>query len=169
MLQLAKIMKSLSPAIKGLITGAVMLITAFTLYYTKQPADSPLQWMAYIIYAAGIVWTLVSYRQSPAFTGKFGDLFGQGFKCFIVVTLVMVCFTGVFSAMHPEFAEEAAQNYKKELIEKKERTPAEIEDIVKKVRKQYTAQLISASIFGYLIIGAIVTAGASAFLTRRNQ
>ncbi len=162
--------KKLSPAIKGLITAALMLATALTLYYTKQPANSPLQYLAYALYAGGIIWTLFEYRRSPAFTGKFGELFGQGFRCFIVVTLVMVTFTGIFSKMHPEFAEETAKAYKEQLIKEKNTLPDQIEKEVATFKKQYTLRLVSASIFGYLIIGTIITAACSGLLlTRRNQ
>lgn len=161
--------QKITPALKGLITGLLMLAVALFLYFTKQPFDSGLQYLVYISYAAGIVWTLISYRKSVAQAPKFGELFGQGFRCFIVVTLVMVAFTGIFSAAHPEFAKEAAQNYKQELLKEKNKTPAEINEMVMKAEKQYTVQLISASIFGYLIIGAIVTAGCSALLIARKQ
>lgn len=162
-------LQKITPALKGLITGLLMLAVALFLYYSKQPFDSGLQYLVYIIYATGIVWTLVSYRRSVTTNPKFGELFGQGFRCFIVVTLVMVAFTGFFSAAHPEFAKEAAQHYKQELLKEKNKTPAEINEMVTKAEKQYTVQLISASIFGYLIIGAIVTAGCSALLIVRKQ
>ena len=161
-------MQKITAPVKGLITGILMACFAYSLYYVKEPSDSGLQYIAYAIYAAGIIWTLLAYRNSPAFTGKFGGLFGQGFRCFITVTLIMVVFTGVFTAMHPEFADEAAQNYRKELVEKKDKTPAEIDEIITKVKKQYAIQLISISIFGYLIVGSAITAAASALLIKRQ-
>ncbi len=86
-------MNKLTPLIKGIITAAVMVITSLILYYSKIPADSGIHYAIYILYAAGIAWTLISYYRSASFTGKFADLFGQGFRCFIVVTLIMVAFT----------------------------------------------------------------------------
>jgi hypothetical protein len=163
--------KNISPALKGLITGIVMLCLAIALYYTNQPGDSPYQYIAYFIYAAGIVWTLLDYRKSPAFTGKFGDLFGQGFRCFIVITLIMVVFTGIFSKMHPEFAEQAANSYKEQMIKEKQKdkTLPEIESEAEMLKKHFTTSLVFASVFGYLIIGAVVTVGASALLIPRKQ
>lgn len=165
--------KQISPTIKGLITAGLMLATALGIYLAKLSPDSPLQYIVYILYAVGITWTLVSYRQSETYTGKFGDLFLQGFKCFIVVTLVMVIFTAVFSKMHPEFAEEASQHYKEQLIKEKDKsnkTPAEIDEEVAKVKNYYTTGLVYASIFGYLIIGTVVTAAVSGLiLIRREQ
>jgi hypothetical protein len=159
---------NLTPAVKGLITGIAMALTSLGIYYSKDPANASLQYIIYIIYALGITWTLYMYHQSTLYTGKFGDLFAQGFRCFIIVTIIMVSFTAVFSKMHPEFAEEMSEAYKKELITKKEKMPADIDKEVLTYKKQFTVRLVSASIFGYLIIGAAVTAAVSAFLIKRK-
>jgi Protein of unknown function (DUF4199) len=160
--------KNPSPAVKGLITGILMIVSALIIFYTDQPPDSPLQYLIYIIYAGGIIWTVVSHSYSASFAGKFSDLFSQGFRCFIVVTLLMVLFTGLFIKMHPEFAIQEARAYKEQLIKQKNKTPDEIDEIAAKVEKQYMISHISVSIFGYLIIGAGITAIVSALLIRRK-
>ena len=162
-------MKSfISPPLKGLITALLMIGIVLFIYINRKTATPTYQYLIYGVYAVGILWTLFDYRRSPAFTGKFGGLFAQGFRCFIIVTIVMVIFTGVFSAMHPEFAEENSQAYKEELIRQKQKTPDEIDKETEDYKKQYTLRLVSVSIFGYLIIGAGVTALGSALLTRRS-
>lgn len=162
---------NISPAWKGLITGLVMISISLGVYYADLPASSPIQYIIYAAYGLGIIWTLFAYRRSASFTGKFGDLFGQGFRCFIVVILMMVSFTYIFSKMHPEFAEESASAYKEALLKekKKDQTPAEMDQLVSKYQSSFTTILVFGSIFGYLIIGAGVTAAASALLTRRNN
>jgi len=159
----------LSPAIKGVFTASVMIAISLITYYSGLPANSPFQYLIYAVYALGITWTVVAYRNSESFTGQFGALFNQGFKCFIVVTLLMVAFTGMFSKMHPEFAEESAKSYKEELVLKStDKTPSDIDEDVVRYKKGYTLALIYGSIFGYLIIGAAVTAATSLLLRRRN-
>jgi hypothetical protein len=162
-------MIKITPLIKGLITGALMLTISLILYYTNQPADSSLQYLAYIFYAGGITWTLLDHARSPAYTGKFGNLFGQGFRCFIVVTLVMVIFTAVFTKMHPEFAEESASYYRAELVKRGDRLPAQIDEEVKTYKEQFVTSLVSISIFGYLIMGAIFTAAGAGLLIMRRK
>ena len=157
--------RPLSPALKGLITGLAMIGFAFLLYYLKTPGDSPLQYIAYAIYAGGILWTLLDFRKSTEFTGKFGQLFGQGFRCFIVVTLIMVVFTATFL----KFAEEGSQHYREYLLKnEKSKMPDQIEADVKQYRSQFNTQMTFSSIYGNLIVGAIITAGLSALFMRRN-
>lgn len=154
--------------LKGLITAIVMISVFLGIYYSGKDADDRLQYLIYFIYAMGITWSVVAYRQSAVFTGKFGDIYTQGFKCFIVVTLVIALFYGVFNYQHPEFAEKTSKVYKEKLIKEKLKFPVEIESEIATFKKQYTLKLVSGAIFGYLIIGAGVTAVLSALLTRRN-
>src|SRR5262245_34165762 len=97
-------MSRLTPLVKGFITASVMLGLTLYIYYRKE-SDSPLSYLLYAIYAAGILWALIEHHKFINSDAKFGELFGQGFRCFIVITLIMVTFTGIFTAAHPEFAE----------------------------------------------------------------
>src|SRR5688572_3577599 len=103
-------MNQFTPLIKGIITGILMVCISLLVYYTNVPSDSGLHYSIYIIFAAGIMWTLFSFSRSDTFTGAFADLFGQGFRCFIVAILIMVAFTAIFNFLHPEFAVEEAEN-----------------------------------------------------------
>lgn len=144
------------------------MATSLTTFYTLPPT-SPFHYLVFAVYAVGIIWTLVSFSRSPENTGKFGVLFNTGFRCFIVATLLMVVYTFTFNKLHPEFGEESAAAYNKELLVNPEsKTPVEIEEAVARYRKGYTMALVYGSIFGYLIIGVAVTAVASVILTRRK-
>ena len=158
----------ISPVLKGLITAAVMITVFLVIYTTNKDSGSSLQFLVYGIYGVGIIWTLLAYRNSAAFTGKFGDLFSQGFKCFVVVTLCIAIFYGVFNYMHPEFVEETAARYREQLLQEKNKLPTEIDSAIATFKKQYSLKLVSGAIFGYLIIGAGITAALSALLTRRK-
>lgn len=164
-----KVNLRLTAAVKGIITGVLMILCFLLTFYYGKESKIPLEYFVYGIYVLGVIWTLIAYRRSAAFTGKFGDLFAQGFRCFIVVTLIMVVFTFVFSKMHPELAENAARSYKEHLLEQKEKLERDIDEEVENVRKNYNTVVLYGSIFGYLIIGAGVTAAASGLLMRRNN
>jgi hypothetical protein len=162
-------MNKITPLIKGIITGTLMVSTSLLLVYTKQPANSGLDYIVYVLYAGGIVWTLLAYSRSENYIPKFGAIFGQGFRCFIIITLMVVIFTGIYASLHPEIAEEAAKQYKAELIKDGNKTPAEIESIVSNAKKQFVTGNISLAIFGTLIMGTIFTAaGAGLLLIRRK-
>jgi hypothetical protein len=161
-------MKKITPLLKGVITGILMVAVTLALFYTKKIPESGL-YVIYSIYAGGIAWTLLAYFRSPEYTGKFADAFGQGFRCFIVVTLIMVTFTGIFSAAHPEFAEEDAKLYREYLVEQKNKLPAEIDAMVKDEKENYTTKNMWRAAFGTLISGAIFTAAGAGLLILRRR
>ena len=157
----------LSPLIKGIITAIIMMGVSLAAYYGL-PTNSPLHYIVFALYAAGIIWTLIAYKNSPAFSGKFGDSFNTGFRCFIVATLLMVLYTFTFNKMHPEFAEESARLYKEQLLKEKDKLLPDIEAEAVRYENGYIKAVVYGSIFGYLIIGAAVTAAASLILTRKK-
>ncbi|MFC0771444.1 DUF4199 domain-containing protein [Terrimonas alba] len=160
-------MNKLTPLVKGIITGAAM-VSAFLVAFYTVPENSPVHYFIYALFAAGIIWTLISYKMSTSFTGKFADLFGQGFRCFIIAILIIVAFITIFHKFHPEFAEKDAVYYREALVKKKGKTPAEIDELVADNKKRYTTKVVYLTIFGYLILGTIVTAAGSALLMRRK-
>ena len=161
-------LQNLNATKKGLITGVLMIALSLLFYYSGKSFDSPLQYLIYVVYAAGIVWSLYSFSRSAESTNKFGAYFLQGFKCFIVVTLLMVIFTFVFNKMHPEFKEQMGVAYKDELLKKGNATPAEIASNVEKMKEFYLTMLISGAIFGYLLIGSVITLVSSFLFMRRK-
>jgi hypothetical protein len=161
-------LKNLNATKKGLITGLIMIGMSLAIYYSGQPFDSPLQYLIYAVYAGGIIWTLFEFSKSEENTNKFAAFFLQGFKCFIVIALLMVVFTFVFNKMHPEFKDAMAKAYSDDLIKKGDKTPAEVLKNVEKAKDFYLTMMISGAIFGYLMIGAVITAAASLLFMKRK-
>lgn len=164
-------MTKLSPLIKGTITGITLVALQLLYYYNGVPGDSYLIYLVYAAYAAGIFWTLWDFSRTDAFTGKFGELFNQGFRCFIMVIIISVIYVYTFRKSHPELAEQSAQYYREQLVQEKGRTPKEIDELVEKARKNDTAGNIQVTIFATLILGVLFTAGSAVAILqmRRNK
>jgi hypothetical protein len=161
-------LKNLNATKKGLITGLVMMGISLAIFYSGQPFDSSLQYLIYVVYAGGIVWTIYEFSKSEENTNKFGAFFLQAFKCFIVITLLMVVFTFVFNKLHPEFKEGMVKAYNDEMVKKGNSTPAEITKNIESAKDYYLTMLISGAIFGYLIIGAVFSAATSLMFIKRK-
>jgi len=150
-------MKNLSATYKGLITGTLMILVSIGIYSRQGNFQNNLQYITYLIYIAGIVWTLNDYRKSETENKTFKAYFSQGFKCFIVVTLLMVAFTWIFMKMNPGMTEQMARQTEIELIKTGNKTPQEITDAVANAKKYFIPMLTSIAIFGYLLIGSVIT------------
>jgi len=161
-------LKNLTATNKGLIAGIVMVGLSLLFYYSGQPFDSPLQYVIYLVYAAAIIWTIYDLRRSEENTNKFAAFFLQGFKCFVVIALLMVVFTYIFNKMHPEFKNEMVKAYTAEMIKDGNKTPAEIATNIERAKDYYITMLISSAIFAYLLFGAVITAATSLLFLKRK-
>lgn len=162
-------MKSLTATQKGLLTGVAMILVSIVIFYTKGNFQNSLQYITYSVYVAGIIWTLVEFSKSGNAPNKFGAYFSQGFKCFVVVTLLMVIFTAAFLLLQPQLTTEMAGIVRQDLVKNGNYTPAEIDAKVSMAKKSFLPSLIMGAVFGYLVIGSLVTAIASAFIMQKQK
>ncbi|HRX95269.1 MAG TPA: DUF4199 domain-containing protein [Chitinophagaceae bacterium] len=157
----------LKPAVKGLITALLMIVAALIIDQTGN-TNPRFQYFVYLIYGTGIFWTLYAKSRQEDTIGSFKEYFSTGFRCFIIITLLMVVFTIIFLKMHPEFLEQEAIATKEYYIQKGGKTPAEMEELANMAKKRYPVLVISLSIFRYLLIGTGFTVFFSLLFTRRK-
>ncbi|NDF98138.1 MAG: DUF4199 domain-containing protein [Chitinophagia bacterium] len=155
----------LHPALIGFISSLLMIASLLGGYYQFITSGETAQLIAYGWYGAGIMATLLLHGANAK---GFGGKFSLGFRCFIVVTLALVLFTYLFNTLHPETAQQAAIALRAEMIKANNRTPDEIERDVNLFREGFATMVVSRSIFGYLMFGALVTAMGSFILTLRK-
>ena len=162
-------MNKLSATLKGLITGIVMVLISILIFVAEGNFENNLQYITYSVYVGGILWTLMAFHNNATETRKFRSYFSEGFKCFVVVTLLMVLFTFIFMKLNPQLKEEMAKQSRLNLVNKGNYTPAEIDQRVEMARKYFVTMLISMAIFGYIIIGSLLTAIIGAILIRNKK
>ena len=162
-------MKNFSATYKGLITGSLMILVSIGIFFYRGNFENRLQYITYCVYIGGIVWTLIAFKQSSEENKTFKNYFSQGFKCFIVVTFMMVAFTWIFLQVNTELKEEMARHYREDLLRSGNKTPQEIDTMVTNAKQYFVTMLTSMAIFGYLLIGALVTVIAAAFLSQNKK
>lgn len=161
-------LKDLTATKKGLLTGIVMIGLSLLLYYVlKWPLNQKDQYVLFCVYIAGIGWSLLSYKQSSAEDKTFKNYFSTGFKTFIVVTLLFVLFTFIFFTFNTAYRDAGIAENNALLLKEGNHTPAEIESNAKQLKQIFMPVMVGITTFKYLIIGALVTAVASAFLSRK--
>ncbi|MEP7165583.1 MAG: DUF4199 domain-containing protein [Ferruginibacter sp.] len=162
-------MKKLSATYKGLITGTVMVLISIGIFYFKGNFENNLQYITYFVYIAGIVWSLIDFKRSDAESKTFKKYFSEGFRCFVVVTFMMVAFTWIFLKLNPALINEMSRHTREELVKSGNKTGQEVDTLVSSAKQYYITVLTSMAIFGYLFIGALVTLIASAFLSQQKK
>lgn len=157
-------MPKTTPLIKGLITGLVIIVTMLLLGYFGIPAESGAGYLIYVFYGLGVGWAIYDYSRSADFTGKFGGMFSAGFRCFIVVTVLLVIYAFIFYSLNPQIKEESAVAMKEFLVKEKKLTPDQIEQQVTDYKKGFTTLMLSVTVFQNLILGVLFSAAWSVFV-----
>jgi NADH:ubiquinone oxidoreductase subunit 6 (subunit J) len=158
-------MKNISARNKGLVTGTIMIVISICIFLIKKSFENGLQYIVYTTYVAGILWTIFTFKKETDNTATFKQYFAEGFKCFIVVTLMMVLFTLIFILLHPELKEQMAELLKAEYSKMKDITPLDIENRIAAAKKFFLPGYIMGAVLSYLVIGALITVVAAGFLS----
>jgi len=163
-------LKNLTPTKKGLVTGLLMVALSLFFYYAlKMPVNQKEQYMLLSVYVAGIIWSLYAFKQASTEDNSFKTYFSTGFKTFIVVTLLMVVYTFIFFTFNTAYREAGIAENNAMLLQQGNHTPAEIESNANQLRQIFMPVMIGITTFKYLILGALVTAIASGFFSRKQQ
>ncbi len=159
----------MTPLIKGIIAGTVMVGISVILQYTGRANSPAAQNLFYVLYGGAIAWTLIAYYRSPDYKPAFGPIFGQGFRCFIIIALITVIFAGVNATLHPEEKAKALESYAADLKKEGNRNEAEIKKMIDSADKQFVTGQVYVAAFGTLIIGAAFTAAGAGLLLMKKK
>ena len=146
-----------------------MILTSLGIYAAKQNFDNGLQYIVYTTYVAGILWTLFTFKKEKGNNATFKQYFAEGFKCFIVVTLLMVLFTLVFILMHPELKEQMVTLMRADYANAKDLTPVDIENKIDAAKKFFLPGFLMGAMLSYLAIGAMISAVGAGFLSVKRE
>lgn len=162
-------MKQLKVQYIGLITAGLMIgASLFSFYVLKNPVESNFQFIVYILFTAGIVWSLLNHSASENVNKNFKDYFSAGFKTFVIVALLMAIFTFIFFSFNTSFRDTKIAENTKMLIAQGDHLSNEIVENEKQLRKMFMPIMISSAVFRYLILGAIITAITGGFLSQKK-
>ena len=163
-------LKDLNATKKGLITGLLMIVLSlFFFYVLKLPVNQKEQYIIFSVYIAGIIWSLFAYKQTATEGKTFKNYFSTGFKTFIVVTLLMVLYTFIFFKFNTAYRDAGIAENNAMLLKEGNHTPAEIESNANQLKQIFMPVMVGITTFKYLILGALVTAIISGFLSRKQQ
>ena len=163
-------MKNISAKNKGIVTGAIMIALSLIFFYKLNlPTNGKNQYVIFLIFIAGILWSLISYNLSGTSEQKLKSYFSEGFKTFIVVTLLMAVFTFIFYKLNPQIMENGILENNKMLLKEGNKTPMEIKENADKLRGIFMPMMVGINIVEYLFLGSLVSLIAGAYLSQQKK
>ena len=163
-------MRNISAKYIGLLTAAAMVAASLILFYVFHfPENGKNQYIIYGIYAVGILIGLLLYHKKNTDEVSFKNHFSEGFKVFVVVTLIMAVFTFIFYKMNPQILENALVEINTYNAKDADKTPAEITANAEKLRGIFIPMMIATTTVKNLVLGALITIVAAGFLSQKKS
>lgn len=163
------IMKSLSAKYIGILIGIIMVSLCLYLFYTMHlPPNGRNQYFIPAIFTGGIIWGLLSFHNKVNGPAAFKEYFSEGFKIFVVVTLIMALYTFIFYKLNPQILEDTLVTNNELIIKEGNHTPGEIETNSNKLRSIFMPMMLTVNTLKYLLLGTLVTAITAGFLSQKK-
>ena len=163
-------MKNISAKYIGLLTAAAMVAASLILFYVFHfPENGKNQYIIYAIYTVGIITALILFNKNTGDESAFKNYFSEGFKVFVVVTLVMAVFTFIFYKMNPQILENALVEINTYNAKDVDKTPAEVTANAEKLRGIFIPMMIATTTVKNLVLGALITIVAAGFLSQKKS
>jgi hypothetical protein len=152
---------------KGFVTALFMVIASLLCFYWFHlPENGNSQYLILLIYTLGMLWVMDSARKKIV-TGKFGSYFQEGFRGFIVCTLIMVIYTYFFYRFNPDILEAGIRINNQLILAEGNKTPAEIQANSEKIRDLFMPMMISLNTIKFLFLGAMISTLLAVFFSQK--
>ena len=163
-------MKKLNSQSIGLITaGAMIAVSLLAFYAMHLPVENKFQYLVYMIFTGGIVWSLYNHAANNVTKNDFKHFFTAGFKTFITVALIMAVYTFVFFSFNTGFRDSRIAENAKMLLAEGNHLPNEIAENSKQLKSLFMPIMISSAVFRHLILGALISLIGAGFFSQKAK
>ena len=100
---------------------------------------------------------------------KLKAYFQEGFKTFVVVTLLMVIYCIIFYKLNTGIRDAWIADNNQALLKEGNHMPAEIAENAKQMKTMFLPMMVGINLFKYLIIGVLITVITGGFITSQKK
>lgn len=155
-----------TPTTKGMVLGLILIVIALATYFSGIKVNGGIQWLGYIIFCAGIIFSISQYGKQVDYASTYGNYFAHGFKISAIVTILMIVYVVIFISLFPEFKDKAMEEARKGM-QTKNLSEEQMDKAIEISRKFFMVFLIGGTLFGYLLFG-VVASLIGAAITKKN-
>jgi hypothetical protein len=162
--------KPLSHVVAGLlIAAAVIVISMVMMLFSKNAGNPGSGWFSYLIIVGGLIFFINLYGKANNNRLGFGSLFSYGFKATAVYTVVFIGFLILFSALFPDFKNNAIEAARLEMENNNRITDEQAEKGLEMMDKYFWILAIGGTMLGFVITGAIGSLLGAAITKKQPQ
>jgi hypothetical protein len=162
-------MRQMNATKKGLLIALAIIVVSLLLFYVFHlPENGKSQYVILVTFIIGMLWTMVDFHIKQKITPRFKEYFSEGFKAFIVVTLLMVLYSFIFYKLNPQIMEKGIEENNILIAKQGSRTPAEIIENANKLRTIFIPMMLFITTMKFLILGTLITVVSAGFMSQKT-
>jgi hypothetical protein len=159
--------KPISHLAAGAILAAIMIVFGLVMYFAEIQQSGGMQWIAYLLLAAGLVLFINLYGKARNNQVSFGNLFAYGFKTTAFTTLIVIVFTVLSFIALPEIKEKIFEEARKGMEEQGKLSEDEMDEAIDGFKSFFWVIIIGGTLLMYAIVGAIASLIGAAITRKR--
>lgn len=149
--------KPISHFVAGLIIGAVIIIYSLLLNFTGKGQDRTMGWIAYLLFAGGLILFINLWGKAKDNNVTFGNLFSYGFKTTAIATLlILFCLLVVILAL-PDFKQKFLDAMRTGMEAQDKMDDEKIDKAIGFFSRNFVLIILGGALFMYLLFGAIAS------------
>ncbi|QJB30648.1 DUF4199 domain-containing protein [Chitinophaga oryzae] len=146
----------------GLIISAILVVLSVLFYILNLNQERWAQWVGVAVMFVGIVITCINYAKINDGYVTFGNVFANGFKATMIITVITVIFSVIMLMIFPDIKDKAIEVSRAEM-EKKGASEDQIEMGINFTKKFFLVFMVVGGLVFSLFFGAIASlVGAAA-------
>jgi len=155
---------------KGIVITLLLIIFGLIIYFTGQMQNQGLNYLQYVIFLAGIIWSCISYSKQMNANVTFGNLFGHGFKTSAVVTVLILIYTFIsLKFLFPDIVDKSLEISRKKMEESGKLSDSQIDTQLAMVKDHFMLFAVAGIIIFFAIVGCISSLIGAAVAKKNPQ
>jgi hypothetical protein len=156
-----------SSTTKGIVIALILIVLALISFFMDMQPNSYLQYLSYVVFIVGIIWSVNIYGKQIDHNSTFGNYFAHGFKVAAIITAIMVIYVVIIINVSPDMKEKAVDAARKKMESKGNLSTDQINQAIDITKRFFNVLVIGSTLIGYLIFGAIASV-IGAGITKKN-
>jgi hypothetical protein len=156
-----------SSTTKGIVIGLILVVLALISFLMDMQPNNYLQYVSYIVFIVGIIWSVSIYGKQIDHNSTFGNYFAHGFKVAAIITAIMVIYVIIIINVSPDMKEKAMDAARKKMESKGNLSSDQMNQALDITKRFFNVLVIGSTLIGYLIFGAIASL-IGAGVTKKN-
>jgi cytochrome bd-type quinol oxidase subunit 2 len=162
--------KIVPPFVVGVIIGLISIVLFLIFYFAGRTFQrDALSFLPLLIFLGLIIYFIIKWANDKDNNVTFGQCFGYGFKCVLVVALISLVFTLLFIFIFPDIKTQFLDFQKQQLEQNQQITDEQREQYVAGMGNYFVLIMLGGGLIGNLFIGVIASLIGAAVAKKNPQ